>query len=325
MSIPPGNVYNVSAPQGARKLGAALHFLVMRLWLGLVLGLLCAAPAHANYSLFCSRHSHLSAEQKDRLLLFSSAVKQVLEASGHRLALISRSGLDLERFQLRYSHAGLSLHASANGPWSVRQLYFSCDEERPMLFDQGLAGFLIDQDNRRQPFISMVFLPEEEEREVEQTARDNAIALKLLGNDYSANAYAFSTRFQNCNQWVAELIAQALGQLPDSGDLRSNAQQWLAAAHYQPTAIQVHNPLIALGGLMVPLVHTIDHPTQNVAAGVYQASMPASLEGFLHRQLPGAIRIEMCMNGSQIVEHRGWSAIPDGCRPEPGDTVLPLS
>jgi hypothetical protein len=53
--------------------------------------------------------------------------------------------------------------------------------------------------------------------------------------------------------------------------------------------------------------------------------MPASLEGFLHRQLPGAIRIEMCMNGSQIVEHSGWSAIPDGCRPEPGDTVLPLS
>ena len=34
-------------------------------------------------------------------------------------------------------------------------------------------------------------------------------ALALLGREYSANAYPFSPRYQNCNQWVAELLATA--------------------------------------------------------------------------------------------------------------------
>lgn len=292
--------------------------------LGLGLGLPWAAPAHAHDSMFCSRKSHLTAEQKDRLLLFAAAVKQVLAASGHGVAVISRSGLDLDRFKLRYSHTGLSLRASTNAPWSVRQLYYSCDDERPQLYDQGLAGFLIDQDYRRVPYISIVFLPEPSERSVIQAAADNPLALKLLARDYSANAYAFSTRFQNCNQWVMELLAHALGQLPDSKEARGDAQRWLASAHYRPTAITVRNPLIALGGLFVPLVHSSDHPAENVAQGVYQTSMPDSVETFLHQQLPDSTRMEMCMNGAQIVEHTGWSAIPAGCQPMPGDTVRPL-
>ncbi|HEY1392705.1 MAG TPA: DUF2145 domain-containing protein, partial [Methylibium sp.] len=89
----------------------------------------------------------MSAEQQDVLLRFGAIVKDELEKSGQSLVLITRSGLDLSRFGVRYSHAGLSLKASRNAPWSVRQLYYACDERKPRLYDQGMSGFLLGADD----------------------------------------------------------------------------------------------------------------------------------------------------------------------------------
>lgn len=292
------------------------------LWL---LGLALSMSAHANnYSIFCNQQPQLTAEQKNRLLLFSGAIKGILESSGHEAVIISRAGLDLDRFHLRYSHAGISLKESGNTPWSVRQLYYSCEADKPQLYDQGLSGFLIDQDNRQVPFISMVFLPDSEEQALARAEQDKSLVLQLLGSTYSANAYAFSTTYQNCNQWVIEVLAYAMGNLPEEGDLRARAQQWLANHHYEPTRIQVNNPFVALAGLLMPLLHSTDHPPENRSQGLYQVSMPGSVESFVHDHVPGAVRIEMCMNANQIVVHRGWDLVADDCSPAPGDTTQPL-
>ena len=60
------------------------------------------------------------------------------------LALVSRSGLDLSRFNIRYSHAAIAWR-SEQGQWAARQLYYACDEHRPRIYDQGLAGFATGQ------------------------------------------------------------------------------------------------------------------------------------------------------------------------------------
>src|SRR4051812_19073160 len=76
-------------------------------------GLLCAlcmgmwGVCHAGSLRFCDQHAELSAAQQDKLLRFGAVIKAELEKSGRSLALISRSGLDLSRFGVRYSHAGL--------------------------------------------------------------------------------------------------------------------------------------------------------------------------------------------------------------------------
>ncbi|WP_051228967.1 DUF2145 domain-containing protein [Paludibacterium yongneupense] len=297
-----------------------------RFWFIVLLGLAFCAPARAaNYSIFCDQEPRLTAEQKNRLFLFADNIKHILDASGHSMALVARAGIDLDRFNLRYSHSGISLKESGNTPWSVRQLYYSCEQDKPMLFDQGLTGFLIDQDNKRLPFVSLVFLPAPLEQDVERAALDKPLALKLLAAEYSANAYAFSTRYQNCNQWVMEILAHAEGWLPAGGDLREDAQRWLQEQHYQPTQVQVNNPFIILGGMMMPLLHTLDHPPENRSKGLFEVTMPASEDAFVQTSVPGATRVEMCMNGEQIVVHHGWDLIPDGCQAGPGDSVIPLS
>ena len=286
-----------------------------------------AGPGHAASLRYCDPPMALDAPQKDRLLRFGALVKAELEASGQGLALIARSGLDLSRFNQRYSHAGFSLKANANAPWSVRQLYYACEERKPRLFDQGIAGFLLGTDDPSIGYVSLVFLPDEPSLAVERAALDNRQALHLLGATYSANAYPFNPRYQNCNQWVAELLAVAWGLQGDEAradDTRARAQAWLKAEGYLPTRFEVTSRALMFAGGFVPWLHSDDHPGEDVEQMLYRVSMPASIESFVQARVPQARRVEFCHTDRQIVVHHGWDAIAEGCQPGPQDSVVPF-
>ena len=208
----------------------------------------------------CDHQATLSAGQKDTLFRFGAIIKSELENSGARFALVARSGLDLSRFGMRYSHAGFSLKASPNTPWSVRQLYYACDERRPRIFDQGLAGFLLGTDDPSIGYVSVVLMPAREADEVEHTALDNGRALQLLNTTYSANAYAWGLQYQNCNQWVAEMLATAWGRIGDAEAPRARAQRWLAEHDYEPSRVEVRNRALVWAAAFVPWLHSDDHP-----------------------------------------------------------------
>ena len=280
-----------------------------------------AAPAAALR--YCDRPAEASPAEQDRLLRVGALIKAELEGSGRRVALIARSGLDLRRFGVRYSHAGVSLQASPNTPWSVRQLYYACDERRPRLFDQGLAGFLLGVDDPSLGYISLVLLPEGQSAALERAALDNAQALSLLGGSYSANAHPNSLRYQNCNQWLVELLALAQGAAPKApNEARPQAQQWLQQHGYQGSAVTLRNPLLWLAPAVVPWLHLDDHPADDLQRGIVTVSLPASIEAWLHGTVPGARRIELCHTERQVVIRRGWAPLPEGCRAEDGDTVI---
>ncbi len=291
-----------------------------------VLCLLCAAScAHATSLRYCDKPQPVSAEQNDQLLRMTEVVKTELARSGQSVALMSRSGLDLSRFGQRYSHTGVSLQANAELPWAVRQLYYACDEQRPRLYDQGVAGFLLGTDNPKLGYVSIVFLPVAAAGLLEQVALDKQQALSLLAPVYSANAYPFSVQYQNCNQWVIELLAAAWGMLPDpatSEDRRAAAQHWLQDQGYRPSEFSVRNPFLILGSHFVKWVHSDDHPREEVKQSRYSVSMPASIEAFVHAMLPNATRVEFCHNEHHMVIHQGWEAIADNCVAGEQDTVI---
>ncbi len=283
-----------------------------------------AAQSGSASTRFCDRPSPLSAQQQDRLLQFAAIARRELEASGQDVALIARSGIDLSRFNLRYSHAGVSLKASGNAPWSVRQLYFACDEGRPRLYDQGLAGFVLGGDDPSVGYVSIVWLPREQAATLERAALDNARALRLLAADYSANAYPFSLRYQNCNQWVIEMLAAAWGGLDDDAALRARAQAWLLSQHYNPQAIDVGSHALMFAGHFIPWIHYDDHPEQDRYALSLRTSLPTSIEAFVRTHVPDARRIELCHDEQRVVIHRGWDTVAAGCRPGPEDQVISL-
>ena len=305
--------------------------LTVGLRFGLAFGLaVCSASSHAASTSssafaslrFCDRASPLTAQQQDRLLRFAAIVRRELEDSGHAVALVARSGLNLQRFGVRYSHAGVSLKASDSSPWSVRQLYFACDEGRPRLYDQGMAGFVIGTDDPSLGYVSIVLLPAPEAAALGRTALDKARALRLLAATYSANAYAFGLRYQNCNQWVAELLASAWGGLADGDDLRASAQAWLADRGYAPAPVEVGSHALMFAAEFIPWLHSDDHPEADRFALRFRTSLPASIEAFVREQVPGAERIELCHNERHVIIRRGWQSLADGCRPDAGDRVI---
>ena len=251
-------------------------------------------------------------------------MKAELNESGQSLALVSRSGLALQRLGQRYSHAGISLKASPNTPWSVRQLYFACDEKRPRIFDQGISGFVLGVNDANEGYISIVLLPAVAAEPLERAALDNRSALQLLGTTYSANAYAFGQRYQNCNQWLAEILASAWGSLTLDKDPRSAAQQWLVDQNYQPTVFDIGwQPLMWLASRLRWL-HSDDHPSHDLDAAQFRVSMPQSIEAFVRQRHPDATRIEVCYTATHVVVHRGWESIAEGCTAAADDTLLPL-
>ena len=283
-----------------------------------------ASSAHASSLNYCDGGTEPNAALQDRLLQVAAIVKTELDQSGQSLALVSRSGLALQRLGQRYSHAGVSLKASPNTPWSVRQLYFACDEKRSRIFDQGMSGFVLGVNDANEGFVSIVLLPTEAAAPLERAALNDHLALQLLSASYSANAYAFSQRYQNCNQWLAEMLASAWGSLVPQDNPRGAAQQWLADHNYQPTVFDVGwQPLMWLAARLRWL-HSDDHPTRDLEAAQFRVSMPQSIEAFVHQRHPDATRIEICYTATQAVVHRGWESIGAGCKAASDDTVIGL-
>ena len=248
-----------------------------------------------------------------------------LERSRAEVTIVSRMGLDLSRWDIRHSHAGVSLRSGTESPWSVRQLYYACDEQMPRIFDQGLAAFLFGAERPDLGHISVVMLPGEGEP-VRRAALDNRLALALLGGRYSANAYAFSTRYQNCNQWLVELLAAAWGGIAADADARERTQSWLAEQRYEPTRVEVGwRPVMWAGATFSPWLHNDDHPDEDLAAAIYRISLPAAVEGLVRAHVPGAERIQFCHTAQHVLVRRGWGpSLPESCVAEGGDEVVGL-
>ena len=306
----------------------------MRRWCGPALaGLLMSmsAAAHALSLEICDRPKEPSADQRDVMLRFSAIVRGELAASGEPVALIARSGLDLRRVDERYSHEGVAIQDGDGKPWSVRELYYSCEDHKPRIFDEGFTGFVTGTDDPGLGYISLVFLPSERAEPLRTTAVDKHHALGVLGASYSANAYPFSTRHQNCNQWVMELLADAWGAgAPDDdagtdADARTRAQAWMRTQGYLPTVFTVSaHPMTWLADI-VPWLANDDHPPEEIAHNRYNVSMPQSIETFVQAKVPDARRVEICHAGRRVVLHRGWDDIAEGCIAGAGDQTFELT
>jgi hypothetical protein len=271
---------------------------------------------------FCNANAGLSAGDHDKLLRFAAVVRETLTGADAPVALVARSGLDLSRVGQRYSHAGLSLRAHPQTAWAVRQLYVDCASGVPSLFDQGLAAFVLGTHDARSGFLSAVLLRGEAARALQAEALDEHRARALVAPDYSANAFAFATRYQNCNQWLAELMALAWSATPQPA-ARGAAQEALRALGYAPTVVEVGRPLIWFGAF-IPWIHRDDHPAEDLAAARYRISLPPALDALARARDPQAERIEFCHAGTRIVVRRGWVPLADDCRAQAGDREIRL-
>ena len=199
-----------------------------------------------------------------------------LDASQAEVAIIARVGQDLSKYHLRYSHLGLVRHA-ADGRWLVLHELNQCGTAESNLFDEGLGNFFMDS-----PFAyeTMILIPSLELQKKLAAVIDSGQARQLHQHRYNMLAFAFSTRYQNSNQWALEVLAAA-----QANDVkitqREQAQAWLKLASYQPETLHIPT-LTRLGARMFKAnVSFDDHPMDRRMSGLIDTVTVESITKFL--------------------------------------------
>jgi hypothetical protein len=88
--------------------------------------------------------------------------------------------------------------------------------------------------------------------------------------------------------------------------------------------VDVGSHALMFASMFVPFLYLDDHPEADRLAMKLQISLPSTLEGFVRERLPSSERVELCHDGRQVVVHRGWTPISDGCKPGEGDRIISL-
>ncbi|MBC5763529.1 DUF2145 domain-containing protein [Ramlibacter albus] len=220
-----------------------------------------AAPAHAGRS--CEPRK-ASAETIARGITLAERTHAALEqqhaASGTQVVLLARTGQDLTKYGLRYSHMGIAYRTSGTDgspAWRVLHKLNHCGTADAAIYRQGLAEFFLDDLWRYEA--AWVTPPREMQAQVLALVADTPRSLQLHRKPYSIVSYAWGQRYQQSNQWAIETLAAAAEPTIAT---REQAQAWLRFKGYEP-GVLVLGPLTRLGGRMGSAnVAFDDHPNE---------------------------------------------------------------
>jgi hypothetical protein len=202
-----------------------------------------------------------------------------LDASQAEVAIIARVGQDLSKYHLRYSHLGL-VRRTADGRWIVLHELNQCGTAESELFEEGLGNFFMDS-----PFAfeTMILIPSVELQKKLVTVLESGQARQLHQHRYNMLAFAYSTRYQNSNQWALEVLAAAQANEVRITQ-REQAQAWLKLASYQPETLHI-SALTRLGARMFKAnVSFDDHPMDRRMAGLIDTVTVESVARFLQNR-----------------------------------------
>jgi hypothetical protein len=236
--------------------------------------LTCAALAHAGQN--CEDRP-LSVSEVARSLDLAQRSIQALDASGAQVAIIARMGQDLSRYNERYSHAALAWRDHPAGRWVVVHLLNDCGTAHSALYNDGLGSFFLTDLYRYSAEI--IIPPPAVQQRLAQVLASRA-PLRLHNDKYNMLAYAFSTRYQNSNQWLMEMYAAAAAPQGEV-ETREEAQRWLRAAGFAPGTVHI-DAATRLGARMFRAnVAFDDHPFGQRMAGQIDTVTVSSVERFL--------------------------------------------
>lgn len=170
-------------------------------------------------------------------LTMAERTMRALDASGAGVVVLARSGQDLSKYGLRYSHFGFAYRqpdGKGGNTWRVVHKLNSCGTGVADIYRQGLGEFFLDDPWRYEA--AWVALSAELQERLLLLLQDDAATLRMHHRPYNMVAYPWSTRYQQSNQWVIETLAMAAEPGISS---RGAAQAWLRFKGYEPTALKL--------------------------------------------------------------------------------------
>lgn len=248
----------------------------------LILLFLFACSAGAAHAGRACEEQQSSVDAFVKGMKLAEKTRAALEASDAQVALIARVGQDLSRQGLRYSHMAYVWRDHPKGRWLVVHELNECGTAQSALYDEGLANFFFDVFAHE----ASILIPSPQSQARIAAMLASPASRALHAPRYNMLAYAFSTRYQNSNQWVLETYAASASEVAVHD--RDKAQQWLKLAGYAPITVHVPTAQRLGARLFRANVEFDDHPFGRRAAGQIDTVTVESVMRFVKRMDPGA-------------------------------------
>lgn len=251
--------------------------------LGVLLSISCAAGSvHAGQS--CTEAA-ATAEGKAKSAQLAARLRSQLEQQSHSLVFVARAGVNLTEFGLHHSHVGVAWRDHPTGRWFTFHLLNKCGTGQSELLEQSLEDFygveLFDYE-------ALVAAPSFPVQVKLQRAFFGPLAKALHEREYNMISHPFSTKFQNSNQWVLEVIASTLAP-DDKAATRTGAQAWLRDNGFVPSVIPIGAGRRAGARLFSPHVRFSDHTDEEWKEGRYAVVSVDSVFAFLKSKDNGLV------------------------------------
>ena len=189
-----------------------------------------------------------------RSLELAERTANALDATGAQVVVLARSGQDLSKYRLRWSHLGLAYLDGKT--WKVVHKLNQCGSARADLYRQGLGEFFMDDLHDYQG--AFVVPSADIQAKLKPLLQDNRRIDAMHTPAYNMVAYPWAQQYQQSNQWAIETLAHS--QEPGA-TTRERAQAWLRFKGYEPTVLRI-SPLTRLGARMTAAnIAFDDHPS----------------------------------------------------------------
>jgi hypothetical protein len=253
--------------------------------LALALSLVLAPGARAGSA--CAARAP-DAAAFGKAMTLAERTLDALDRSGAEVVLIARAGADLSTYRLRYSHMGYAWRDHPHGRWLVVHELNQCATADSNLFEQGLGTFFLDD---MHAYDTRIVVPSPAVQARLAAMLASATPRTLHERRYNMLSYAFSTRYQNSNQWLLETWAAAARPV----GTREQAQAWLRHAGYQPITVEI-DAITRLGARVARAnVSFDDHPFDRRMAGHIDTVTVDSVLRFVQAQDPQATLIDLSL------------------------------
>lgn len=269
------------------------------LWAGLLMAasFLVASPATAGRP--CEEVPP-NAQQTLSATRMAEQTLDKLNGLPDKVVLIGRVGQDLSKYGLEYSHMGFAIRQGSG--WGVVHELNACGTAHSSLYEQGLVDFFSDSPFKYKAGIWRLG-PGVQERLIR--AIQGKTAKRMHEEKYNMLAYPFSTKYQNSNAWVLEVLAFGMAA-EDEVATRADAQAWLKQNGYTPTQLAI-GTMTRLGARITRAnIAFDDHPDELRWNGKIQTVTVASVIAFLGK-LPGACLDSRCSESNITLASGSYS------------------
>ncbi len=224
-------------------------------------------------------------------LAMADKTLKALQASGDKVVLLARSGQDLSKYGLRYSHFGFAYQepdGRGGTQWRVVHKLNFCGTAEAHIYRQGLGEFFLDDPWRYEA--AWVAPNSDLQEQLLTLLQDDSRVLQLHAKAYNMVSYPWSTRYQQSNQWVLETLAAAAEPGVTS---RQKAQAWLQFKGYEPTTLRL-NALERLGARVTAAnVAFDDHPNDKRFSDRIETTTVDSVFAWMQRARLGKPLVEI--------------------------------